>query len=340
VDIKLKCECGQVLKVGEEAAGKVGTCPACNNRIRIPSLEEIEKVRQQQTPASVESEEMEEAEEEMEEEAPKKPTTRSFKAPARSKTRSKALADVRGDKEERKKKSSGRARRAEKGKTTRRGKSRTKTRARRTTSVMDKYRAKPGGEEEEEGGYVRKKKNPLKILIVIGIVVVGGLIAAYALKWGPDSNSKRIHREYVNQMEQFVRDVRDSMIEKYEKMIPASTSDYDRRLEEIKRVAGQVQAVVRQHSGMARVYRQRDRDGQPTSLMLMHETIKNLEEARKIIQDRVDAELQASLSAEKQQEFKRNFTSTIAEANTKVATIMKRLDSLRPQIGMTNRYYE
>ena len=114
MEIKLKCECGQVLKVGSEAAGKTGRCPSCNSQIRIPSLEEIEAARKPK-PVELELEIEEEvaAEPGEEEEAEEKPSTRKFKAPTRSKTRSKALADLHGGEE--RTKSDTRVRRSEKG---------------------------------------------------------------------------------------------------------------------------------------------------------------------------------------------------------------------------------
>lgn len=337
MEIKLKCECGQVLKVGEEAAGKVGTCPACNNRIRIPSYEEIQQAREQQTgdaeaqddefvEEEVEEEIDEEIEEEEEERPARRPSTRGFKAPARSKTRSKALADLRGDKEDKKKKSSGRTRRKEKGKTTTRGKTKSKTRAgRRTTSVMDKYRAK--SEDDEEGGYTRKKKSPLKILIVIAIVVVGGLVAAYALHWGPIGKAKARTREYIMNMEEFVRSVRDSMIERYEKRMPASTSDYSRRLEEIKEWAGRVQASMNRN--MEKAYRADD---------IMHDTIRILGRAQKDIEERVNQEKELKLTEEKLKELNDAFTAKIAEVNVKVAEIAKLVKSIKPKIGMRMQF--
>ena len=138
MEIKIKCSCGQVLKVGTESAGKTGKCPACEGNIRIPTLEEIEEARRN-IPQPVEIPEDEEVvAEEAEDEEEEKSSTRKFKAPTRSKTRSKMLADVRDTKEDRKKT---KTRRAEEG-GKRKGKKRGKTRGGRRgkTSVIDKYK--------------------------------------------------------------------------------------------------------------------------------------------------------------------------------------------------------
>ena len=306
MEIKLKCECGQVLKVGTEAAGKMGKCPACNNRIRIPTIEEIEQAREQQ------SGEVAAAEPAQEKQAAKKTSTRKFKAPGRPKTRSKSRALVKEEREERKK-----------GKSKTRGKTRTK--GRRTTTVMDKYRRKGAGdEEEEESRYAAKKKSPLKILIVIGIIVIGGLIAAYALHWGPIGKAKQRTRDYVMAMQQFVIDVRDNMVEKYEKQMPASTSDYDRRLEEIEEDAKLVLETMTPK--MRNAYRADD---------LMRETMRAFKNARKLINDRVEAERELKLTEANLAELKQQFTLLIAQANAKVADIEKYLNNLKPQVGMS-----
>jgi hypothetical protein len=42
MEIKFRCDCGQALKVGEEAAGKTGKCPSCGKQVRIPTIEEAQ----------------------------------------------------------------------------------------------------------------------------------------------------------------------------------------------------------------------------------------------------------------------------------------------------------
>jgi uncharacterized protein YoxC len=42
MEIKFKCDCGQALKVPQEAAGKTGKCPSCGKQVRIPTIEEVQ----------------------------------------------------------------------------------------------------------------------------------------------------------------------------------------------------------------------------------------------------------------------------------------------------------
>lgn len=323
MEIKLRCGCGQVLKVGSEAAGQTGTCPACKNPIRIPTLEEVEEAERQASMQTEEAEEFEE--EEFEEEEPsRKPSTSSFKAPKRTKTRAKGMASAKPEKEDRKKKDTGSFKKSKKGrdKTKTRVGSKTRSKTRSKTSALDKYRRKDG-DEDGEGGYGAKKKSPVKILIVIAIVVVGGLIGAYALKWGPEGKAKKRTREYVINMQQFVNTVRDTFVEKYEKMFPASTSDFDNRLRDLKDDAGRVQGSLSQK--MKNAYTADDK---------MHQVIRILDGAQKLIKERVDAEREVTITDEKREELKQKFTDEIAKANALVADIEKLINSLRPQIGM------
>jgi hypothetical protein len=322
VEIKLKCECGQVLKVGSDAAGKTGRCPSCNSPIRIPSLEEIEAARKSK-PVELELE----PEEPEEEEAPEKPGTGKFKAPTRSKTRSKALAELHGDDE--RGKSDTRARRGEKGRGRTRAKTRTKTRSktkgrsRSKTSVMDKYRKK-SADDEEEGGYARKKKNPLKILIIIGIVVIGGLIAAYAVHWGPKGKATKRTKRYIGAMNTFVRDVKDRFLRRYSSKMPASDNDFKRYLQDIKDDAGMVQGSVNRK--MENAYKADD---------LMHEIIRTLDkDALAIIKERMEKDAQARITNEDLVKFNDRFTAEIAKVNARVADIEKLLDTVRPQVGL------
>lgn len=333
MEIKLKCSCGQVLKVGEEAAGKTGKCPACNNPIRIPSIEEIEAAREKQAAQAVPEVELELEEEE--EEAPSK-----FRAPTRTKSRSKMLADVRSEKEDRRK-SETRTRRAEKGKgkgktrTGTRGKSRTKTKTRggrRSTSVMDKYRRKSGrGDEDSE--YVHEKKSPLKMLIIIGVVVIGGLIAAYALHWGPIANSKAVHKEYVDNMRNFVIRVRSKMVEKYERMFPGTTSQYDGRLEDLKDDGRRVHDVLRKHKKLARAMKSGSASN-PTSLYLMDQIVQEiLPAARKFIIEKMEAESAAKLTDELNNRLKQQFSDKITEVNETAAKIEALIKTINDKIN-------
>ncbi|MFH1421485.1 MAG: hypothetical protein ABIH42_02040 [Planctomycetota bacterium] len=42
MEIKLKCSCGELLKVGIEAAGRTGPCPSCGRQLRVPTLDELQ----------------------------------------------------------------------------------------------------------------------------------------------------------------------------------------------------------------------------------------------------------------------------------------------------------
>ena len=312
MEIKLRCSCGQVLKVSEEAAGKTGKCPACGSPIRIPSLEEIAEAQQASAQASADAEE----------EAPvKKKGTGSFKAPTRSKTRSKALAGARPDKEEKKKSTRSLKTDSKRDKKTRsKTRSKTKAKGRKKTSVISKYRGK---DEDDEGGYAPQKKSPVKILIIIGIVVVGGLIGLYAFKWGPEGKAKKRTHNYVVLMQQFVNMTRETFVEKYEKMIPASLSDYNRRVDDVADAADRVRGATSRR--MQEAY---------TSDNYMEDTLKILKDARGIIEQRMKTDADNQMTEDKLDDFKESFTAKINVINNKVADIEKLLDTIRPQIGM------
>lgn len=303
MEIRLKCECGQILKIGSEAAGKMGKCPACKSTLQIPTLEEIEHAQQGQAAA--------------EEAAPpaetEEPPARKPRAPARSKTRSKALADVRGGKEERR-----RGPRAA-GKAARRGRGR---RGRTKSSVLDKYRrrATDEDEDEDERGYAPRKKNPLKKLIVAGVVVIGGLIALFAFYLVPHGRAVARTEAYCRAMDNLVRDVRVKMVQKYgreDSKIPGGISIYGTSLRQIKESAGFADEAMSER--MVHAYQADD---------IMIETIKILEEALTIIKERVEADRQGTLTEEKHEKLDKRFSDKIQEAGAKVADIKALVNSV------------
>jgi hypothetical protein len=326
VEIKLKCSCGQVLKVGTESAGKVGKCPACQGAIRIPTLEEIEEARKSlPQPVEVpegEEEIEEEAEEAAEEEAggeaveeEVKPATRRFKAPVRSKTRSKMVGDVGEDKEDRKKT---KTRHGEEG-GKKRGKKRGKTRGGRKgrTSVIDKYKRKGGG-EDDEGDYAPQKKSPLKILIVIGVVAIGGLIAAYAVHWGPLGKARARTEEYVELMNTFVKDIREKIIERYEGKVPGNLDDYNNWLQGIKDTAADIDRVMT--PAMKNAYEADD---------LMHKILKILsEDAVAIVKDRNEVRAAHEFDEEKNKDYIKRFDDKLHEVNVIAETIKQYVSSV------------
>jgi len=309
VEIKIKCSCGQVLKVGTESAGKMGKCPACEGNIRIPTLEEIEEARKTiPQPVEIPEDELEleeEVDEEYEQEEEEKPSTRRFKAPTRSKTRSKMLADVRDTKEDRKKT---RTRRAEESGTRKgKGKKRGKTRGGRRgkTSVIDKYKRKGRGGEDDEGEYVAQKKSPLKLLIVVGVVIVGGLVAAYALHWGPMSKARNRTEDYIELMNALVKDVRERIIERYENKVPGNLDDYKSWLSGIKETAVEVDKTMT--SAMKQAYEADD---------LMQKMLDILsKEAVAIITERNDARMAHEFNEEKNKEYIKRFDEKLQKVN-------------------------
>ncbi len=313
MEIKIKCSCGQVLKVGTESAGKTGKCPACEGTIKIPTLEEIEEARKAiPQPVEVPESEEEAEEEDSEEEDGDKSETRKFRAPTRSKTRSKMLADVRDTKEDRKKT---KTRRAEEG-GKHKGKKRGKTRGGRKgkTSVLDKYKRKGRGGEEEEGDYTAKKKSPLKLLIVIGVVVIGGLIAAYALHWGPQGKARARTSDYIELMNAVVRDVREKIIERYEHKMPGNIDDYRSWLTGINETVTEIEE--RMTPAMKRAYEADD---------LLHKMLDILsKDAVAIIKERNDTQMAHEFSEEKNKEFIKRFDDELLKVN-KIAEDIKTL---------------
>jgi hypothetical protein len=320
VEIKLKCNCGQVLKVGEEAAGRSGTCPACGSPIRIPTLEEIEQFRVQQAPPVAPAElqlEEEVAEEKAAEEAPKKPGTSRFKAPVRSKTHTKLRPKTRAgeakEEEEDRSEKKTRIRHAEKGK--KKGKTHGKTRVRGKTSVLSKY--KRGGSEDEEGGYAPQKKSPVKILIVIGIILVGGLIGLYAGVWAPKGKARKRTQEYMDQMKVFIGDVRDKVVDKYERMVPARVDMYKNTLQELEEQAQRVRDALSPR--MASAY---DADD------IMERTLKVLKGATSIVEERYGAEREGRYNEDVKRDLEKRFGAEVNKANVNVADIEKLINSV------------
>ena len=54
--IRVKCNCGRVLKIPAKYAGKKGRCPNCSKKISIPSVEEVENKLQTQKEPKLEPE--------------------------------------------------------------------------------------------------------------------------------------------------------------------------------------------------------------------------------------------------------------------------------------------
>jgi predicted transcriptional regulator len=162
------------------------------------------------------------------------------------------------------------------------------------------------------------------MLIIVGIVVIGGLIAAYAVHWGPNSKAKKRTREYIGAMEMFVRDVHDKFLKNYASKIPASASTFKRYVDDIKNDALMVQNAMNRK--MENAYKSDD---------LMHQVIRTLEkDAMGIIDERVERDMQGRITNEDLAKFNDRFTAKITEITGKVADIEKLLDTLRPQVGL------
>jgi len=283
VDIKLKCECGQILVVSTKAAGKTGTCPACNKTIRIPTLEQIEKARQAQEPSAAKGE-------------PGAPGTAKFKAPAPSKSRSKALTGARSSRIGRK---GAKSRRKASG----------KTRAVRKSSALMKAL---GRAEEAEGGGIPQKKKPVAAFIVIGVLIVGGLVGAYVLYWGPMGKARARVRGYCQAMDGFIGDARTSVIQKFEKRFPASPSDFSKRLSYVKDSTVQVKGTM--STKMKKAYKTDN---------MMENVMDIFEDALSVIKERADQEKANMLSEENLKEMNERFTVKLEEAKGELAKIEK-----------------
>jgi hypothetical protein len=190
--LTLKCTCGEVMKVGEEHAGKIGKCPHCGKPNKIPTLDEIQEFRKKSArltkedvagkQAAADGEKQSAPAESPESKAPAsepaKKDSKKFKIPSKSSKFFKKDKDKEKGEED-KKTPSGRIKTAS---------GRLKTKSGRIIK---------GRDEDEEGTGIRgrkQKRNPLVVFAVIGgVALVFGIVAIFAFSSPDYKGAKKLY---------------------------------------------------------------------------------------------------------------------------------------------------
>lgn len=185
--IKLKCECGEIMQVAEEHAGKVGKCPHCGKANKIPTLEEIEKFRKKAAPKQQKP-------------APERKKTGARKKIERGKTKApkrKSRITSRRTKDEEEKP----AKKSKRGKTASR-RDKTASKRGKTASRRSSRKLEPSASGRTSGRisqrYQKEKKpiKPMPIVIALAVIAVLGVAAIFIFSTTDIEGAKKRYLEF------------------------------------------------------------------------------------------------------------------------------------------------
>lgn len=316
MEIRFKCECGQTLKVGEDAAGKTGKCPACGRQVRIPSIEEIHA---QPLPVQIVSAPAEPSSDTALEEPP---------AAAIPKARPSAPAQPTSDTglKEAPAESAMKKPFAPKGKS---ALDRLKARGTKPAAALRTrrgVRVRTRGAEEEEEEYEAPADKKKKQLIIAGAIVAVALIALlvwYFASYKPGVERQQRIDNYKEKALDFSGEVATFCAFYSQKDIPFGAGDITRKVNDLKyKFEEGVKPVTEDYPLMRTTYSYKD----------MEKVLNKLDEALGLVRDRAqvdqDREQTPEYKKEKVDSINSGFQAVIKECSALATNIEKAVKTL------------
>jgi hypothetical protein len=296
MEIKFKCDCGQTLKVPQEAAGKTGKCPSCGKPVRIPTIEEVQA---QPVPVQIVS-------------APAQPQPPVASVPAQPPSES-ALKKV--------------PVRPIAPKATKSALERIRPRqARPAAGARSRtgIRVKPKGAEEEEEEYeapADKKKKQLIIAGAIAAVVLIGILVWYFASVKPGAQWRQRYQDYKERTLEFSSEVADFCNSYAGKDAPSSSTAFRNNIDRVKSKFEVEEGPKDLAKGDSKMR------GLP-SYKLMVKVLEKLDEALSLVQERTQTPESDKAKVDK---INSDFQTVIKECSALAANITKSAETLREE---------
>jgi hypothetical protein len=293
MEIKFRCDCGQALKVGEDAAGKTGKCPSCGKEIHIPTVEEAQA---QPQPVEVISPPVAQPSSQPSADVGLK------KAPARPVPKARPSFE------------------------------KVKTRGREKSAIARfrgkaGIRVKPKGAQGEEEGVAAPPEKKKKQLVLVGVIValaLIGLLVLYYASYKPGAERSKRIQDYKERALEFSGEVASFCASYAEKEAPSAPVAFRNKVNDVKLKFDEgPKATTEGQPEMRRL----------ESYRLMESVLKKLDEALASVQEREqidqDRELTPESRKEKIDKVNADFQAVIKECSTLATNMDSKIKSLR-----------